>query len=644
MKKIILSIIGLTAFMFSANAQVIQSQNFESGMGTWTQQKAAAIPTNKGWNISTNIGSSTGGGPLSGSGYLAPHTNYAWVDDYDNNSASATNNDSLYSTSMNCTAYTKVFISFDVWFQEVYATNPALAEVATIAVSTNGGATWIKADTIGGASNNNWRTATYDISAYAAGQASVMVAFTYTDMGTRVYGIGIDNVSVFVPNMLDLGVTAQNLPNYEQVNAAHAVSGTIRNFGSTTITSMNLNYSVNGGSAVTDALSSLSIPALTNYNFTHNINWTPTSDGNYTMKIWADNINGSPDQNHANDTLVATFQVIDSIAVKMPLFEEFNQASCDPCAQATPNLDSVLYNSRNICNAVRYHVSWPGTDYMNQVTNTPFVQARVVTYYGVSGVPDAKLDGSTDAYPGSIRTSDIATEAALGSPFKIGLSATYSPSTNTYAVTANIKSFGTMASGLKAQVVLTVDTMTYALNQSTETIPQYVFPQVAEDMMPNSNGTTLTAFTPEQTQTVNVSWVKNHPWAANRSAYAYDSTTTHITVFIQNNSGKYIYQSATCVPSILLGIKENSSLSYLDIYPNPATNVATVAFGMKQSENVLITVYNMLGQKVMTENEGVLAQGEHSVKLDASDLSNGIYYVNVITDNNSITKKIIISK
>ncbi|HVA97914.1 MAG TPA: T9SS type A sorting domain-containing protein, partial [Bacteroidia bacterium] len=247
-------------------------------------------------------------------------------------------------------------------------------------------------------------------------------------------------------------------------------------------------------------------------------------------------------------------------------------------------------------------------------------------------------------YPGSIRTSDIATEAALGSPFKIGLSATYSPSTNTYAVTANIKSFGTIASGLKAQVVLTVDTMTYALNQSTETIPQYVFPQVAEDMMPNSNGTTLTAFTPEQTQTVNVSWVKNHPWAANRSAYAYDSTTTHITVFIQNNSGKYIYQSATCVPSILLGIKENSSLSYLDIYPNPATNVATVAFGMKQSENVLITVYNMLGQKVMTENEGVLAQGEHSVKLDASDLSNGIYYVNVITDNNSITKKIIISK
>jgi len=591
-----------------------------------------------GWKFGTNTA-------LQSSGLLlgTPHTNFACVNDDKYNTAATLNYDTLYTSSMSFASYSHVFVSFDMYYYQ--GSYGGFSEKATLAVSINGGSSWTTVQTLatGNGGADAWTTPLFDLSAYA-GDANVMLAFTYTDGGGWEFGFAIDNVSVFVPNMLDLGVTAQNLPNYEQVNAAHAVSGTIRNFGSTTITSMNLNYSVNGGSAVTDALSSLSIPALTNYNFTHNINWTPTSDGNYTMKIWADNINGSPDQNHANDTLVATFQVIDSIAVKMPLFEEFNQASCDPCAQATPNLDSVLYNSRNICNAIRYHVSWPGTDYMNQVTNTPFVNARVVTYYGVSGVPDAKLDGSIDVYPGSIRTSDIATEAALGSPFKIGLSATYSPSTNTYAVTANIKSFGTIASGLKAQVVLTVDTMTYALNQSTETIPQYVFPQVAEDMMPNSNGTTLTAFTPEQTQTVNVSWVKNHPWAANRSAYAYDSTTTHITVFIQNNSGKYIYQSATCVPSILLGIKENSSLSYLDIYPNPATNVATVAFGMKQSENVLITVYNMLGQKVMTENEGVLAQGEHSVKLDASDLSNGIYYVNVITDNNSITKKIIISK
>ncbi|MEO6884151.1 MAG: T9SS type A sorting domain-containing protein, partial [Bacteroidia bacterium] len=91
-------------------------------------------------------------------------------------------------------------------------------------------------------------------------------------------------------------------------------------------------------------------------------------------------------------------------------------------------------------------------------------------------------------------------------------------------------------------------------------------------------------------------------------------------------------------------IKENSSLSYLDIYPNPTNSIANVAFGMKQSENVLITVYNMLGQKVMTDNEGVLAQGQHIIQLDGSNLTNGIYFVNIIANNNSITKKVIISK
>ncbi|MEO6884386.1 MAG: hypothetical protein ABI199_10240, partial [Bacteroidia bacterium] len=282
MKKILLSVTCLAAFCFATNAQVIQSQNFQSGMPAgWSQQKAGSV-TNTGWHVSTAMGANL-------NTIVPAHTEYAWVDDYDNNAPTNTNtgqahlsNDTLYSSSMNCAAYAHVFVSLDVWFQEVgYTSGPT--EQATIAVSNNGGVTWTTADTIGGASNNNWRNATYDISAYAAGNANVMIAFTYNNFGYQMYGVGVDNVSVFAPSNYDMGVTAQNLPYYIGNNVAKTVSGTIHNYGSTTITSMNLKYSVNGGTPVTDALSSLSISALSNYNFTHNIAWTPTADGIYTM-------------------------------------------------------------------------------------------------------------------------------------------------------------------------------------------------------------------------------------------------------------------------------------------------------------------------------------------------------------------------
>ncbi|HTB07070.1 MAG TPA: T9SS type A sorting domain-containing protein [Bacteroidia bacterium] len=333
-------------------------------------------------------------------------------------------------------------------------------------------------------------------------------------------------------------------------------------------------------------------------------------------------------------------------AVKMPLFEEFNQASCDPCAEATPNLDSALFNNKNTCSAVRYHVSWPGQDFMNQVTNTPFVNARV-SYYTVSGVPDAKLDGSMDIYPGGIRSIELQDEIYIGSPFTISISsATYNPSTDVYSANATITAEHVMPAGLVAQAALTVDTITYAKSQTTETIPQTVFPQVAEDMMPSSSGTSLAAFTTVgATQTLTLSWTKNHPWGASPQTWTYDSNknAAHLTIFIQDNTSKYVYQSAnTLFTNVVTGINELSDVNYFNIYPNPTSNNATIAFNLEQSKNVNIEVYNMLGEKVYSELQGTMAAGQHEVIINSKALRSGIYFVRFMTDDGAITKKLIV--
>ncbi|HXC05343.1 MAG TPA: T9SS type A sorting domain-containing protein [Bacteroidia bacterium] len=640
-KFLVLGILSCCAGLNQLFAQTsIYNQNFETAPTTsipagWSQQQAAADPNNKGWKFGTSPGGTLGN-------YIPAHTNYAWVDDLDNNTSSSTksNKDSLYSSVLNFSAYSHVFISFDYWFVEGFVATPGDAEVMTIAGSTDGGVTWTTLDTIGGGLLT-WESKTKDISALA-GQSNVKLCFTYSDGGYAAIGEALDNINIYSPLSLDLGTVSQTLNYYIQANTPNTVKGTLYNFGYTTTNSVNVNYSVNGGPAVTTALTGLTIPALSGYSFSASTPWTPTTSGAYTLKIWVDSPNGGTDQNHLNDTLSATFMVLDSIQVKMPLVEEFNQASCDPCARATPHLDSVLSTVDSYCSAIRYHVSWPGTDYMNKATQTPFISSRV-GFYSVSGVPDAKLDGA-DCYPATLLVTDIQKEAAKGSPFKIDVVATYSTSTKTYSAQANIKAYGPIPSGMVAQVVLTVDTITYHSNQSTESIPQTVFPQVAEEMMPGPNGTTLGAFTSGQIQTVNVQWAKNHPWGTDYAAWPYDSTKTHITVFIQNSSSKFVYQSAHVAPTVIAGIEEYSTLEGLTIYPNPSNGVATISFQLKEEAKVKMELYNALGELIRSTEKGTLPAGENNMILSGSDLSEGIYFIRLTAGAYMISRKITISK
>ncbi|HXB12273.1 MAG TPA: T9SS type A sorting domain-containing protein [Bacteroidia bacterium] len=643
MKKILLCITAFCAcvtFNEVAAQTSIYTQNFESGMPATWHQEAATQETNLGWKVGLNMGSGT----LGGGGYVPAHTHYAYVNDYDNNTTNHSNKDSLYTQSIDMSTYTHVFISFDYLFWQNYNVVPGDLEQFTLAYSSNGGTSWTMLDSLGGTSI--WNTRTFDISS-VAGKSNIMLCFAYTNGGKQGYMACLDNVNIYEPEALDLGVTAMPLNYYLQKNTPYTISGTVHNYGSTIVTTMNVKYSINGGAAVSTTISSpLWLQGLANCPYSIPTPWTPTTAGTYTVKAWTDNPNGSADQAHANDTLSTTVQVLDSVIDKFPLFEEFNQASCDPCAQATPHLDSILSQSQSICNAVRYHVSWPGQDFMNQVTNGPFVGPRV-SYYSVSGVPDAKLDGSTDVYPGGITVDQIITEAHKGSPFQIDItSSTYNAVTNTYNVAASITAYGAMPTGLRAFAALTVDTITYMANQSTESIPQFVFPQVVEDMMPSSAGTALTAFTSGQTQPLNLTWVKNHPWGASPAVHLYDSTSTfHVTIWVQSNTSKYVYQSASYprAAASTLGIVEQSELlNTIRVYPNPNNGDATISFELKQDANVKLDIFNSMGQLIRSTNKGNQSSGTHLMNLDGQDLPSGMYFINLTAGGHTVSKKVSI--
>ncbi|MCX6294689.1 MAG: T9SS type A sorting domain-containing protein, partial [Bacteroidetes bacterium] len=89
-----------------------------------------------------------------------------------------------------------------------------------------------------------------------------------------------------------------------------------------------------------------------------------------------------------------------------------------------------------------------------------------------------------------------------------------------------------------------------------------------------------------------------------------------------------------------VGISENSNTSSLSVYPNPTTNKFTVDFMLSKASPVKINVMNISGQIVYTEEIEALP-GNNKKEISLSKNASGIYYLQLITNNEVINKKII---
>jgi hypothetical protein len=86
-----------------------------------------------------------------------------------------------------------------------------------------------------------------------------------------------------------------------------------------------------------------------------------------------------------------------------------------------------------------------------------------------------------------------------------------------------------------------------------------------------------------------------------------------------------------------LSINEVENTFGLNVYPNPANDVINVS--LNKSTNGTISIVDVAGKVVKTS----LINGLTS-SINASDLTNGVYYV-TITDGTSIaTEKVVIKK
>ena len=106
--------------------------------------------------------------------------------------------------------------------------------------------------------------------------------------------------------------------------------------------------------------------------------------------------------------------------------------------------------------------------------------------------------------------------------------------------------------------------------------------------------------------------------------------------------------------SYLTSVEDNSvaqpvHFSLQQNYPNPFNPTTTIDFTLKSNSHVSLEIYNLLGQKVKTLLDKPMTAGKHSVNWNALgdnevQLSSGIFYYRLTSENISETKKMILMK
>ncbi len=82
----------------------------------------------------------------------------------------------------------------------------------------------------------------------------------------------------------------------------------------------------------------------------------------------------------------------------------------------------------------------------------------------------------------------------------------------------------------------------------------------------------------------------------------------------------------------------------LSNYPNPFSTTTTITYTLNHATGIDLYVMDLLGNKVAILESGNKSSGIYKFDFDSSALSPGIYLLQLLMDNNTITKKLVIAK
>jgi hypothetical protein len=213
------------------------------------------------------------------------------------------------------------------------------------------------------------------------------------------------------------------------------------------------------------------------------------------------------------------------------------------------------------------------------------------------------------------------------------------PTGNTWSTGETTNSIFVTSTGLYSVTF----TSTGGCTAVSTTVPVVVNPLPTASFTFNANLGGLTTFTNTSSDFVTSQWNfgDGSPWSNTTNpthTYLGDGTYT-VVLTVGNDCGSItINQQVTIVGT---GIETLSDGTALELYPNPTADLLNVSFNGAKTQNLTVRVVNVNGQLVYTDAVGQYS-GQYKNTIDLSTAAKGVYFVQLITDNGTINRKVVL--
>lgn len=637
MKKLFTLIAAATiGVQAQSTAQTVLTEDFESVAipalpATWTQMTKATT----GWKSNSGALASTNGWAIPAT------TKYAVVDEWNNNE----DNDStmLISPVFSLTGVTGAYLTFDYYFVLAsYGGNPV--EKAEVWISDDGGTTWTSIKTLTG-DPTEWQFSAISLAAYD-NKPNLKVGFYYNDGkgGTsKLIGMAVDNIKIAKPSNNDVSVDVVTLPKLSQTEMAAAngttLKFTVMNKGGNAVTSIDAQYKVDGGTAVTQTFGSLNIAPFTTATLTFTTALSGISVSTHTIEVEATQVNGGADANPGDNKKSANFIGASQSTARPCLIEEFSSSTCAPCASFNATFDPFMESiGANVpgsgVNLIKYQMNWPspGTD--------PSYNAHGVSrqnYYGVNSIPDHFVNGMQGGNGDQAEVD----ECKSGTAF-MNIDGTYTVTNDSLKINVNVTPFITTAGTYK--VYIAAVEKDYYYYGGTTSQKHYI--QVMRMMFPSGAGNTISSWSDNSAQNFNFAAkfdvgnnkkLDYHFWTHPKNSV--------LLVYVQSDASKDILQSKVIEAQWPTNVKDFSNgINHTMVYPNPAQDFTTVAFNLNSAEKVQVQVLDAIGRVVYSVASQQMSAGLNEVRIPTASLSTGAYTIKIQSDNAIATERLSVVK
>ncbi len=452
------------------------------------------------------------------------------------------------------------------------------------------------------AENTYWTKRTVSLEDYA----NQAVRIAWRNNSTDKYLLYVDNILVFQKPQRSLELTYASIKPYVPANSQIPVYFKVTNYGVETIDSFQIHYTVNSGDTVTQTITQPLLFAQS-YQSSFTRMFSDSIDTLHIIKVWVDNLNGQDDLYNADDTVIKKTSTFSQAYDHKLLIEHFTQASCNPCAQQNPALNSIVANNHDKVVHIAYHTSWPGYDPMYEF-NPEESDARV-KFYGITGVPAVVVNGKDYLSPGDV------SQPYIDNNFTRDAFISVTPDMyhirNDYYITVKLTPSTYIHSPLYIYTVW-IEDLHY--DRPPGTNGETDFPDVMRKMFPDANGKVIDSL--DKGDTLTLEFVYNKPDEV-------DIHTSQLVVFVQDVNTKEVFVAEEFPVISMTGVNSLSDKT-IKVFPDPATDYITVPldkFAAAQFE-----IYDINGKLVKKKT----LRTDKAV-INVKDLTPGTYLIMVKT-------------